>query len=66
MIDEAVCCDWEAWKGWGPLHGGEGGGEPEEKFTGPWVWRGTWHGEGPASLPFLLGSRVKARTPARA
>lgn len=35
MIDEVVCSDWEAWKGWGSPHRGKGGGEREEKPTGP-------------------------------
>lgn len=35
MIDEAVCCDWEAWKGWGSVHGGEEGGVQEGAFTSP-------------------------------
>lgn len=57
MIDEAVCRDWEAWKGGGSLHGGEGGGVREETVTGPWmlggVGGGTQQGEGPAQgCPF--------------
>lgn len=53
MIDEAVCRDWEAWKGWGFLHGGEGGGVQEEAFTGPRRWGGTQKGEGPTGVhPF--------------
>ena len=35
MIDEAVCRDWEVWKGWGSLQGGDRGGGQREKSTGP-------------------------------
>lgn len=34
MIDEAVFRDWEAWKGWGFLQRGDGGGGEREKPTG--------------------------------
>lgn len=62
MIDEVVCSDWEAWKGWGSLHRGKGGREQEGKSTGPWIWRGHAAQNGAcSSLPFLLGSRVKGR-----
>lgn len=34
MIDEVVCRDWEAWKGWGSLRGGKGWGREENEGEG--------------------------------
>lgn len=62
MIDEVVCRDWEAWKGWGAPQGGEGGRGAGEKTHRPLDLEGAQSmGRGHSTLSLLLGSRVKAR-----
>lgn len=64
MIDEVVCSDWEAWKGWGAPQGGGGGRGAGEKIHRPLDLEGAQSmGRGHSSLPLLLGSSVKARAP---